>query len=404
MRKRMPWSYLFAGVALTSLAVATVQTQMIDTNERARSAVVNKTPVGASLGSQLTNTGEWREIIFTGHVLSATTGAGAILYAPSEEDDPGYRAAISAAAGGAVVDYFDARVGTPTVDLMQAYDCVYTWVNSAYLDNVLFGDNLAAYVDAGGSVVLGVFCTFTNGNSLSGLIMTPDYCPVVAPGGANLFTLGNYAGDGVTCLYDNVVALSCTFRDELVLQGSGIQDGSYTEDGEICHAYRPDGRVVYSNGSGASVLGCVGEWATAVANACTCLGSTSLIDCVCDSQYDVGNRVKLLVDNPADNEFLFAGDQGTVICGSDGSPPLLVLWDNFDGGHDGNGFCACPANGGGGGGGPITLPGSSGWYVFCEDVQLTDKSCPWDTNGDGVVGINDFLDLLAHWGACPLLR
>jgi hypothetical protein len=32
--------------------------------------------------------------------------------------------------------------------------------------------------------------------------------------------------------------------------------------------------------------------------------------------------------------------------------------------------------------------------------------CPWDTAGaggppDGAVGINDFLDLLAHWGPCP---
>jgi hypothetical protein len=28
-------------------------------------------------------------------------------------------------------------------------------------------------------------------------------------------------------------------------------------------------------------------------------------------------------------------------------------------------------------------------------------SCPWDLGGDGVVGITDFLDLLAQWGANP---
>ena len=28
-------------------------------------------------------------------------------------------------------------------------------------------------------------------------------------------------------------------------------------------------------------------------------------------------------------------------------------------------------------------------------------SCPWDLGGDGVVGINDFLELLAQWGANP---
>ena len=28
-------------------------------------------------------------------------------------------------------------------------------------------------------------------------------------------------------------------------------------------------------------------------------------------------------------------------------------------------------------------------------------SCPWDTSGDGTVGIQDFLGLLQNWGACP---
>ena len=27
-------------------------------------------------------------------------------------------------------------------------------------------------------------------------------------------------------------------------------------------------------------------------------------------------------------------------------------------------------------------------------------ACPFDNNGDGIVGINDFLDLLAAWGPC----
>ena len=401
MTKRMPWRYWFASAAVTCLAVATVQAQTNDANARARSAGVTETPVGRSLGLQLTNTGEWRENIFTGHVLSATTGVGSILYAPSEGDDPVYRAAISAAAGGAVVDYFDARAATPTVAQMQAYDCVYTWVNSAYADNVLFGDNLAAYVDGGGNVVLGVFCTFTTGNFLSGLIMTAAYSPVVSPAGTNHFALDNYAGDGVPCLYNNVLALSCGFRDILVLQGAGIQDGSYAGDGEICHAYRPDGRVVYSNGSGAGVVGCVGDWPIAVANACHCLGApSSLIDCVCNSQYDVGDRVTAIVDNPSNNSNIFAGDQGTVICGADGFPPLLVLWDDFNGGHDGNGYCHCPSNGGGEGGGPITLPDSSGWFVDCDEVQLT-VPCPGDVDGNGVVNIVDFLAMLANWGLCP---
>jgi hypothetical protein len=27
--------------------------------------------------------------------------------------------------------------------------------------------------------------------------------------------------------------------------------------------------------------------------------------------------------------------------------------------------------------------------------------CPWDTNDDGSVGVNDLLELLANWNACP---
>ena len=36
----------------------------------------------------------------------------------------------------------------------------------------------------------------------------------------------------------------------------------------------------------------------------------------------------------------------------------------------------------------------------CNPVQQG-SPCPWDTSGDGQVGIVDFLDLLGHWGDCP---
>ena len=196
-----------------------------------------------------------------------------ILYAPSEADDPAYRAAIAAITGG-TVDYFDAVSGTPTVAQMAPYDCVYTWANFAYANNVLMGDNMAAFVDGGGRAILGAFCTFTSGNFLSGQIMTPAYCPVVSPSGTNHFSNSSYAGDGVSCIHSGelvpVTTYACTFRDFLTLQGGGVQDGSYL-DNEIAHAFRVgDGAVVYSNGSGASQLGCTGQWAALIANICAC--------------------------------------------------------------------------------------------------------------------------------------
>jgi cysteine-rich repeat protein len=189
-----------------------------------------------------------------------------ILYAPSEADDAVYRAAIGAITGGAV-DYADAIAATPDAATLAGYDCIYTWANQAYNNPTLYGDNLADFVDAGGVVVLGVFTTYTSGNSMAGRIMTTGYSPVISPLGGNHFLTSTYAGDGATFLHNAVTTYECQYRDTLTLQGTGVTDGTYA-DAEIGHAYRPDLRVVYSNGSGASQLGCTGDWARLVANAC----------------------------------------------------------------------------------------------------------------------------------------
>ncbi len=212
---------------------------------------------------------DWPRLIANACMLDLSSGHK-ILYAPSEADDPAYRAAIAAETGG-IVDYFDAVAGTPSAALLASYDCVYTWANFPYADNVLFGDRLADYVDAGGKVVLGVFCTYTVGNFLSGRIMTPGYCPVVSPAGTNHFAVSAYAGDGTTCLHHRVTAYDSFFRDFLAPQGGGLVDGHYF-DGEIAHAYRADRRVVYSNGGAPAQLVPVGggQWARMIANSCEC--------------------------------------------------------------------------------------------------------------------------------------
>jgi hypothetical protein len=194
-----------------------------------------------------------------------------ILYAPSQDDDPAYRAAIGAAAG-AIVDYFDARAATPTAELLNTYGCVYTWTNAACSDPVLFGDRLADYVDQGGHVVLGEFCTYTTGNPLGGRIMTAAYSPVTSPNGTNHFVVDAYAGDGTTCIHRGVTAYASYSRDVLVLQGAGVADGHY-KDGEIAHAYRPDRKVIYSNGCGDATnaaFGASGDWPILIANGCAC--------------------------------------------------------------------------------------------------------------------------------------
>ncbi len=276
---------VFAGHKLTGKAAAQEQLLLARaaTEDQAFREAVE---VGDDGGLVLVNTGELRRLVFEGHKLSVSADGWPIrvLYAPSEADDPAYRAAIAAAiGGGATCDYFDARVSTPSVATLLQYDAVYTWANFAYANNVLFGDNLAAYNDQGGTVVLGVFCTYTTGNFLSGAIMTPGYCPVDSPSGTNHFSSSTYSGGGTTCIYSGVASLTCQFRDFLVTQGTGVADGAYA-DGEICHAYRAfphtgQGDVIYSNGSAAVQLsGSAGQWAVAVGNGCVCsLGGPKIL-------------------------------------------------------------------------------------------------------------------------------
>ena len=228
-----------------------------------------------------TNLGPMRANVFTGHVLTPPPAPGAdgvattrILYCPSESDDAALRANISAAAGGAPVDYFDARAATPSIALLTTYDVIYTWANFGYFDNVTLGNRLALACDNGKNIVLGVFCTYTTGNFLSGAIMNPAYCPVVSPTGTNHFATSPYVQDGITCIYSGVTTLDSTYRDFLTVQGTGIADGT-AADGEIVHAYRPNpglgaGAIVYQNGSGAIQLGGSGQWDVAVANAGLC--------------------------------------------------------------------------------------------------------------------------------------
>jgi hypothetical protein len=84
-------------------------------------------------------------------------------------------------------------------------------------------------------------------------------------------------------------------------------------------------------------------------------------DCVCDSQYFVGTRVAATVDNPHGAPGIEAGTPGTVVCGAPGSPELLVAWDNWTQGHDGNGICQCPNT---------TLADHSAWWVDCAEATI----------------------------------
>jgi hypothetical protein len=233
--------------------------------------------VNIPVGPQTTNSGDERPVIFTGHVLSdgwseaGGTGCGSILYAPTEDDDAAYRAAVSAACGGATVDYYDARVDTPNVPLLSTYACVFTWVNGAYADKVQFGDNLADYVDAGGKVILGQWCYQSDQyHWLEGRIMTAAYCPVTI---SDVFS-GSYAGDGTDCVHDGVTAYDTSYLDIATLLTGNSSDGTFNITGggsTLSVAWRPDRQVYYSTGNTGLHLG-TGDWPQLLCNMCCCGG------------------------------------------------------------------------------------------------------------------------------------
>lgn len=220
----------------------------------------------------MTNEGVDRPLLASDPVIGDALGGGPrMLYAPSEADDPSFRANLAAAIGG-TVDYFDASSGTPSVAMLSEYDCVHIWANFAFADAVGYGDNLAAFVDMGGAVQLGAFAAYTSGSALSGAIMSPAYCPVV--GGDNWRFFDTYSGDGSSCITANAAGAGATFRDILSLQGAGVVDGTFN-DGEIFVAHNGGfaPNVTYVNGSGGSpVDGSNPGMVAAVADACTCTG------------------------------------------------------------------------------------------------------------------------------------
>jgi cysteine-rich repeat protein len=192
-----------------------------------------------------------------------------ILFAIADTDDPAYRASVAAITGGAV-NFYDAVSATPSVGEMQAYDCVFTHSDYQYLDATTMGNNLASYVDWGGTTVIGVF-SLSSGWPLLGAIMGSGYCPVYSPSGGYSTTYYNYAGDGASMIHYAVSSYGSSFQNDVAVWGSGVADGHYT-NGVIAHAYRsPDYKVVFSNGYSNASTGWApaGDWARLIANSCS---------------------------------------------------------------------------------------------------------------------------------------
>jgi hypothetical protein len=168
-------------------------------------------------------------------------GAKDVLVIAADEASE-YVAALSAFADMDTVTYFDARNGTPTLQQLQEYDCAVVWSNYVFDDPVAMGNVLADYLDAGGGVVLHMFC-FRDSWYLGGRIMA-DYSP---------FNTGTVTDDRVLGSYDaghpimwNVDALYDTFTANVTLAHSPVVVASYS-DGTPMVAYNPTNNLVALN-------------------------------------------------------------------------------------------------------------------------------------------------------------
>lgn len=199
-----------------------------------------------------------------------------ILYAPSQADNPTWRAQV-AALTGQPCDYWDTSVSTPTLDDLRDYCCVFTWVNAAYNDPVAFGDVLAQYVDGGGKVILGQWAYETTQNNwLEGQIMEPAYCPITATSYGPDFYVD---GSGTDCIFCNVHELSGDYFDQCTVVAGAMSDGLLS-GGLLAAAWRNDRRVYYAPGNTGGDF-TTGDTAEMVANMCGCTGPVVLGAC-CD--------------------------------------------------------------------------------------------------------------------------
>jgi len=129
--------------------------------------------------------------------------------------DPGSTSGVQTNIGGDPfydsVDMVDCTSQTPTVATMQNYGCVYTWSNYQYQNATQMGNNLADYVDAGGTVVINDF-SWTAGWGLQGRLMTDENYAPMTHNGSGAYTYTNLGSkDDAHVFMDGVSSISNIF-------------------------------------------------------------------------------------------------------------------------------------------------------------------------------------------------
>ncbi len=144
-----------------------------------------------------------------------------------------------------IVDYFDPRNGTPSLDELGQYDIAVVWSNYPFSDPTGLGDVLADYVDGGGAVVL---CQFSFGAPnwfLQGR-MADEYMPF-SPGNIQYTprNLGDF--DDGHPIMDGIGGIGDMYMSSVSIVNDGEWVASW-DDGTPFVAYSPEVNVVGING------------------------------------------------------------------------------------------------------------------------------------------------------------
>lgn len=132
----------------------------------------------------------------------------------------------------ALVDSFDARAGTPTLEEVQGYDTVIVIANEAFADPVAIGNLLADYIDGNGTVIQSTptfYDPYDAGWGLRGRFIEEGYSPFLGTGDwFFLATLGNF--DALHHIMQGVTAAGDYFRQMVDLTPNAQWVASWTDD------------------------------------------------------------------------------------------------------------------------------------------------------------------------------
>jgi hypothetical protein len=203
---------------------------------------------------------------------------------------------------------------------------------------VVFGNNLADYVDQGGRVILGEWCRQGNqSNYLMGRIMDdPAYCPVLHC--FTNFCSGWYAGDGTMCPTHGPAG-ELTYLEAYYLEittelaPGAICDGSF---GVGCvSVWNALANVWYSPGNTAGSWGSPHDWPILTANEILCYpdqGTAACCNLATGECLDAMPLAECLAAGPPWHASLLSCAELVPDCGDPGAccDPLSIDFHKYD--------------------------------------------------------------------------